>query len=83
MKIGKEDIIEIYSHKQQQERMKESYLTYFMNAISCRTLNIYGGQFDDMEGCYIMTIGVIDECRKFGIGTLLLDQVYKNLAQNF
>ena len=30
-----------------------------------------------------MTIGVIDECRKFGIGSMLLDQVYKTLATSF
>ena len=73
VKIGKDDIIEIHNHHQQLERMKESYLTYFMNAVSCRSFNMYYGQFDDIEGCYIMSLGVIDECRKFGIGTLLIE----------
>lgn len=31
--------------------------------------------FKSYEFCYIMTIGVIDECRKLGLGTLLLNEV--------
>jgi len=32
-----------------------------------------------MMGCYIMTLGVIDECRTLGLGTLLLQELYQYL----
>ena len=64
VKIGKDKIKDIQNHMLQQDRMKESNLTYFMNAISYRSLNIHGGQFDNMEESNIMTIGVIDESHK-------------------
>ena len=30
-----------------------------------------------------MTLGVIDECRKLGIGTILLEKTYRQIAYNF
>lgn len=33
-------------------------------------------------GCYVMTIGVIDECRQCGIGTLLLNQINKAILMH-
>jgi ribosomal protein S18 acetylase RimI-like enzyme len=30
-------------------------------------------------GAYIMTIGVIDECRRLGLGTMLLDKTIETL----
>ena len=33
-----------------------------------------GKQEPPIKACYIATIGVIDECRKLGIGTMLLNQ---------
>lgn len=44
--------------------------------------SIFGGENqDDLHGLYIMTLGVIDECRQLGIGTKLLDQSFKQLQE--
>jgi ribosomal protein S18 acetylase RimI-like enzyme len=37
--------------------------------------------FKSYEFCYIMTIGVIDECRKFGLGTKLLNEVISDIKE--
>jgi ribosomal protein S18 acetylase RimI-like enzyme len=34
-------------------------------------------------GAYIMTIGVIDECRRLGLGTMLLEKTIEILQQNW
>ena len=56
---------------------KKSYWTMLKSLISCRS-----SQEPNRKGCYIMTIGVIDECRKLGIGTLLLQQHEQSLKQS-
>jgi len=48
---------------------KEPYYKQFMNLFSCKSL---WSPTDDIQGCYIMTLGVIDECRQLGLGTSLL-----------
>ena len=53
------------------ERMKERF---FCGA---------GGMFSRRKACYIMTIGVIDECRKLGIGTQMLDYTIDLIEQTF
>lgn len=35
------------------------------------------------KACYIMTIGVIDECRKLGLGTQMLDYTIDLIEQTF
>ena len=42
-----------------------------------------GGHQDEVQGCYIMTLGVIDEVRKLGIGTILLEKLYRQIAYNY
>jgi ribosomal protein S18 acetylase RimI-like enzyme len=37
--------------------------------------------FSSFEFCYIMTIGVIDECRNMGLGTRLLNEVISNIRE--
>mgnify|MGYP001950191326 CR=1 FL=1 len=34
------------------------------------------------HACYIMTIGVLDECRKLGLGTLLLNYTCQMVAES-
>jgi len=34
-------------------------------------------------GAYIMTIGVVDECRRLGLGTMLLNEVTKVINQSW
>jgi ribosomal protein S18 acetylase RimI-like enzyme len=34
-------------------------------------------------GAYIMTIGVIDECRRLGLGSILVDKTIEMLQQNW
>jgi ribosomal protein S18 acetylase RimI-like enzyme len=39
-----------------------------------------GNGDEDRQGCYIMTLGVIDECRQFGLGTMLLEHTCREIA---
>jgi ribosomal protein S18 acetylase RimI-like enzyme len=38
---------------------------------------------NDLQGCYIMTLGVIDECRKFGLGTALLNETFRHVFDKY
>ena len=61
VKVGHDDIKEIHAHKKSVELSQKSYLTQFMSVFSCGGID---QKYDDeREGCYIMTLGVIDECR--------------------
>ena len=55
---GTEELTEIYRDKEN----STSFLSRFF-AFLCR----------EYFGAYIMTIGVVDECRRFGLGTKLLN----------
>ncbi|TNV86426.1 hypothetical protein FGO68_gene2430 [Halteria grandinella] len=50
------------------------WLRWFKSIVSCR---------GDHVGAYIMTIGVIDECRRLGLGTQLIERTIKVLNRDF
>lgn len=70
IKTGNDDIQEIQKHIDAVKLSQESYLTQFLSMISCKSM--FDIPSDNTQGCYIMTLGVLDECRKLGIGTKLL-----------
>ena len=55
---------------------EKDYMTQLMNFLSCSSIS---RDNDERLGCYIMTLGVIDECRQMGLGTLLLNQKCKEV----
>jgi ribosomal protein S18 acetylase RimI-like enzyme len=72
VKVGNDDIICIQRRIDEIALSKQSYFTQLVSSLICK--NIFGGQSEeDLNGMYIMTLGVIDECRQLGIGTKLLD----------
>jgi len=44
---------------------------WFKTTLTCR----------EYQAAYIMTIGVVDECRRMGLGTMLLNEVIKIINQ--
>ena len=52
----------------------QSWWQLFKNTFSCRAPK-------ERQACYIMTIGVIDEVRKLGIGTRLLESITEHLER--
>lgn len=40
-------------------------------------------EYDERPSCYIMTIGVIDECRKLGLGSLLINLTFEILRDKY
>ena len=82
IKTDNDEVYAIQKHIDSIEMSKQSYFYQAISTIMCK--NIFSGTSnEDLCGCYIMTLGVIDECRKLGIGTKLLEQTYKELEQNF
>ena len=59
----------IFDYLDQQTNRTYSYWQILKNAFSGQC---FSSGKKARKGCYIMTIGVIDECRKLGIGTMLL-----------
>lgn len=66
---NQEDITEIYRAKD----FDNSGIHGWISSIFCR----------EYLGAYIMTIGVVDECRRMGLGTMLLEEVTKILRQTW
>lgn len=67
---GNADVNDIYKAKE----MNGGGLTGWLSAtLTCR----------EYIGAYIMTLGVVDECRRFGLGTKLLNQVIKVINENW
>ena len=64
-------MIEISRDIESKTQSEESYITTLMNSLLCRS-----NHDDEKEGLYIMTLGVIDECRKLGLGTQLLQRTF-------
>lgn len=55
-----------------------------MNQASCKCFTS-GSQKDlkKLEGCYILTLGIIDECRQLGLGTYLLNYTYNTVMKKY
>lgn len=62
-----EEITDIYAAK----NYEQSYVTWFQSVLACR----------EYQGAYIMTIGVVDECRRLGLGTKLLNFTIEKLQE--
>ena len=74
LKCGNDDVIEINRAIEAEKHKNDSYFTTLLNFAACKCKAL---QFeDDTQGLYIMTLGVIDECRKMGIGTQLLEKTF-------
>ena len=65
-----------------------SWFEYLTSKMFCKALTQYYDNEDPREqvkylfhderpSCYIMTLGVIDECRKLGLGTLLIEETFQ------
>ena len=65
---GKEDINEIYYAK---DTSNGGILGFLGHMFLCR----------ERVGAYIATIGVIDECRRIGLGSMLLNKVVEILNE--
>jgi ribosomal protein S18 acetylase RimI-like enzyme len=50
------------------------WLRWIKEKLSCRRNHV---------GAYIMTIGVVDECRRLGLGTKLIDETVRILHRDF
>ena len=55
---------------------------YLVSFISCKSM-FQKQEVLDVQGCYIMTLGVIDEVRKLGLGTTLLQKTFYHVAQHY
>lgn len=77
IKVGNEELQDILLFEEDDRLWKTSYIQYYLSGIMCK--NIFGGEEinDESQGCYIMTLGIIDECRKIGLGSLLLEETFK------
>jgi len=68
IEIGGEDVVALYQHKDRTVGPGiGSWLRWLKSVITCR----------EYLGAYIMTIGVVDECRRLGLGTHLLNRSIK------
>ncbi len=65
--MGNEELSEIYRAKD----YNSGGLMSWFSSMFCR----------NYEGAYIMTIGIVDECRRMGLGTKLLDYTIKVLRE--
>lgn len=63
--MGSEELLDIYRSK---DYNAGGIMSWF-SSMFCR----------NYEGAYIMTVGVVDECRRMGLGTKLLDHTIKVL----
>ncbi|CDW78806.1 n-alpha-acetyltransferase 60 [Stylonychia lemnae] len=63
-----EDITEMYTAK---DYYSGGIFNWFKTTLTCR----------EYQAAYIMTIGVVDECRRMGLGTMLLREIIKILNQ--
>lgn len=81
VKEQKQDITEIHEHYLR-ESQKQTMFQYLVSFISCKSM-FQKQEILDIQGCYIMTLGVIDEVRKIGLGTMLLQQTYTKVAQSY
>ena len=76
VRAGKPDAVEIYGSETSTNLRKKSFFHYLLGMTSCTSRLL--SQEDqplystDLEACYIQTLGVVDECRKYGIGSALL-----------
>jgi tetrahydromethanopterin S-methyltransferase subunit G len=62
VKVGNDDIGSIQKRLDEIELRKQSYFTQMVSSLMCK--NIFGDDnYDELHGFYIMTLGVIDECR--------------------
>lgn len=68
IKTNNEDIIEMY---QAIEAVNSGMFGWLRSTLSCR----------EYQAAYIMTLGVVDECRRLGLGTKLLDEAIKTLSE--
>ena len=70
-----------------------SWFQYFLSNITCKQVSFYRPEdpteqikylhYDERPSCYIMTIGVIDECRQLGLGTKLIDLTFKIVKNKY
>ena len=67
---GKEDINEIYYAK---DVSSQGLLGFLGHTFLCR----------ERVGAYIATIGIIDECRRLGLGSMLLSKVTEILREQY
>lgn len=70
IQINSEGLRDLYRAKNFDEG---SYTTWLSNLISCK----------DYVGAYIMTIGIVDECRRLGLGSRLLNYTIEYLQNNY
>lgn len=57
---------------------RQSWLERSREFFSCKGLII-----SERTSCYIMTVGVLDECRKMGLGTKLLNYTIETLEREY
>ena len=70
IQIGGEDVIALYHHKDRTVGHGiGSWFRWLKSVVTCR----------EYVGAYIMTIGVVDECRRLCLGTHLLNRSIKLL----
>lgn len=65
-----EDLMNIYHAK---DMNSGGILGWLSSTLTCR----------EYLGAYIMTLGVVDECRRLGLGTMLLNEVIKVINHNW
>ena len=87
MKTGKDDIVEICEKEEDNSfKAQSSSLVYMMSKLfcapyqSCRSVR---REHAMTQGCYIMTLGILDECRSMGLGTLLLNETFVQTRKLF
>lgn len=82
IKVGNDDILAIEDHWRHITTTDKTIIQQFIEMVSCK--DVFRNQaLNDVQGCYVMTLGVIDECRKFGLGTALLTETYNVILSEY
>mmetsp|Transcript_10087 Transcript_10087/g.17018 ORF Transcript_10087/g.17018 Transcript_10087/m.17018 type:complete len:174 (+) Transcript_10087:413-934(+) len=80
VKQGKDDIADICNFEADLKfRSDSSFLYYYASKLLWKPVDLCRDNrrhFAHVEACYIMTLGIVDECRFMGLGSQLLAQTY-------